>query len=193
MEIWKNVKGFNGIYQVSNLGRLKSFKENKNGRILSNINRQGGYLSVVLGYRGLKKYTRIHRLVAETFIPNPDNKPEVNHIDGNKQNNCVSNLEWVTRKENAAHAMKHNPNILKGMNRYNQFIRPKNIRQYSLDGKFIAEFPNAVEASKRTGICGRNILQVANATEYKPGKVRHQAGGYVWRFSEDLGGKVVGY
>lgn len=193
MEIWKNVPEFNGIYQISNLGRLKSFKEIKSGRILSNINRQGGYLSVVLQYKGFIRYTRIHRLVAETFISNPDNKPEVNHIDGNKQNNCVDNLEWVTRKENAAHARKHNPNILRGMNRYNQFIRPKNIRQYSLDEKFIAMFPNSTEAAKFTGVCGRNILQVANATEYKPGRVRHQAGGYVWKFADDFGGEAVGY
>lgn len=114
-EIWKDVEGFNG-YQISNLGRVKSYYNN------TTIIRK---TSVVCGYKHLmlsknkKKYNfYIHKLVANAFIPNPENKPEVNHIDGNKLNNNISNLEWVTRKENCQHAWKtglceHNHMILK--------------------------------------------------------------------------------
>jgi len=192
MELWKDVKGFEGIYQVSNKGRLKSFKASKDGRILSNKNHKGGYLSVVLVCKSRMKSTRMHRLVAEAFLPNPENKPEVNHKDGNKQNNRVENLEWVTRKENHRHALKHSPNMLRGMRKYNRFIRPKTIQQFSLDGKLLREFPNAMEAGRITGVCHRNILQVANKDEYKPGKTRKQAGGFVWRFRKDED-KASGY
>jgi hypothetical protein len=195
MEIWKDVKGFEGIYQISNMGRFKSYKGDPNGRILSNKNGKGDYLSVVLSYGSKRRYTRIHRLVAEAFVPNPDNKPEVHHKDGNKQNNCAENLEWVTRSENHRHALLQSPNMVKGMVRYNRFIRPKAIQQFSLDGKFVAEYPNAAEAAKATGICRRNILQVANREEYKPGKTRKQAGGFVWRFKPEVKkwGVAVGY
>lgn len=193
MEIWKDIEGFEGIYQISTKGRLKSFKAVKDGQVLSNKNSKGDYLSVVLQYKGIKKHARIHRLVAEAFIPNPDNKPEVNHIDGNKQNNCVENLEWVTRLENARHAIKSNPNIIRGINRYNKFIRPKTIQQLSLDGILLMEFPNSKEAEKITGVCHRNILQVASGDEYKPGRTRKQAGGYIWRYKDESGDKVAGY
>jgi len=195
MEIWKDVKGFEGIYQISNKGRLKSFKGDPSGRILSNKNSKGDYLSVILCYGSKRRSTRIHRLVAEAFVPNPYNKPEVNHKDGNKQNNCAENLEWVSRLENARHAIARNPNIVKGMVKYNRFIRPRAIRQYTLDGKFIAEYPNSIEAAKATGVCHRNILQVAAKDEYKPGKTRKQAGGYIWKFKDEAEewGVAVGY
>jgi hypothetical protein len=185
LEVWKDIKGFEGSYQISNKGRLKSFHKDKNGYIRSNKNSKGDYLSVVLMSGKHKKSTRIHRLVAEAFIPNPLNKPEVNHKDGNKQNNRVENLEWVTRKENAEHARKHNPNIIKHMNKYNQIIRPRMINQYTLDGKFLNYFWNATEASKATGVCQRNILQVASQDEYKPGLTRKQAGGYIWKYRDE--------
>lgn len=194
IEEWKDIPGFEGVYQISNQGQLKSFKrlngcrkypvsDNENF-ILSNKNRTGDYLSVVLRHGDKIRYCRIHALVAEAFIPNCDNKPEVNHKDCNKQNNCVGNLEWVTRRENHDHAVRNNPSLYKSMNYYNRFIRPRIIRQISLSGEFIGEYPNSHEAAKSTGVCQRNILQVANKTEYKPGKTRRQAGGYMWRFKD---------
>ncbi len=193
MEIWKDINGFEGIYQVSNKGRLKSFKQYPDGYILSTKNKKGDYLSVVLAGGGNVRYTRIHRLVAEAFIPNPKNLPEVNHKDCDKQNNRAENLEWITRTGNHIHAIKHNPDIIKGMNHYNRFVRPKTILQYSLDSKLLAEFPNSIAAGKATGVCYRNILQVAGKDEYRPGLTRSQAGGYIWKFRDDsVGGEAVG-
>lgn len=184
METWKNIQGWEGIYQVSNFGRLKSFKSHPKGRILSNTNKKGGYFSVVLCYKDKRRYVRMHRLVAEAFLPNYENKPEVNHKDGNKQNNHVDNLEWVTHSENLSHSTAVNPERVEGMIFYNKVLRPKPIIQKSLSGEIIATFINSVEAHKETGVCRRNILQVASKTEYKPGKKRKQAGGYVWEFGQ---------
>jgi hypothetical protein len=182
MEIWKNIKEFEGVYMVSSFGNLKSFKKDKNGRVLKNTNKKGGYFSIVLQYKDNVRYCRMHRLVAEAFIPNPCNKKQVNHIDGNKQNNNVLNLEWATPKENIQHAIKMNPNILKGMNNYNTDIKPKTIIQLSIEGEEISRFKNSTEAQKKTGVCARNILQVASKDEYKKGKTRSQAGGYKWKY-----------
>lgn len=113
-EIWKDVKGYEGLYQVSNLGRVKSIqyfnhKNNKaytRNRLLKPIINEKGYARVDLFKNKKSKRVRIHRLVAETFIPNMYNLPEINHIDGNKQNNCIDNLEWCTHKHNMKEAYK---------------------------------------------------------------------------------------
>lgn len=182
-EKWKSVPGFEGIYEISDLGRLKSYKKDKAGRILKMTNKKGGYFSVVLTAKNVKtRHTRMHVLVAEAFVPNPDNLPEVNHMDFDKQNTRADNLEWTTRKDNMVHARKHNPNIVKGMVHYNQKIRPMPLMQFSLDGSFVGYHQNGTEASKTTGVCQRNILQVASGTEYRPGLKRIQAGGYNWCF-----------
>ena len=187
-EIWKDVKEFEGYYQISNFGRLKSFKVDNAGKILKLTNRNGDYFSVVLCGIGKKnKSTRIHRLVAEAFIPNPENLPEINHIDGNKQNNCVDNLEWVTRQENLIHSMTVlHPKQNDGMIYYNQHIRPKPIVQMNMNGQIIAEFESAEIASRQTGVCSRNILQMANKTPYKKDHLRKSAGRYKWAFKSEV-------
>ena len=108
-EIWKDIEGYEGKYKVSNLGRVKSLQriDDNNHPVKEKILKPcsdtigKGYLHVNLGRKGKAK--KIHRLVAETFIKNPENKPEVNHIDGDTKNNKVNNLEWVTHKENCIH------------------------------------------------------------------------------------------
>ena len=105
-EIWKDIVGYEGLYKVSNFGRIKSFsRRGTTKKILKPwINRQG-YLIVDLCKNSKSKHFPIHRLVATAFIQNPENKPEPNHEDGNKFNNHVSNLKWVTKSENIQHAM----------------------------------------------------------------------------------------
>ena len=182
MEEWKWIDGFIGVYQISNQGRLKSFKSNKDGRILLNNNAKGDYFRVVLCKDVRIRYTKIHELVAEAFIGERPQKHQIHHKDGNKQNNVVENLVYVSTREHNIETMRLNPNFVNGMINYNQNIRPKKILQYDLDGNLIAKYINSRQASDNTGVCQRNILQVAGLDEYKPGKIRSQAGGFVWRF-----------
>ena len=102
--IWKTIKGTNEEYQVSDTGLVKT---TKTGRILKPSVTKHGYERVCLFKMDRERRYRVHRLVAEAFIPNPDNLPQVNHIDGNKRNNNAANLEWVTNHENAIHAKEH--------------------------------------------------------------------------------------
>lgn len=99
-EIWKDIAGYEGLYQVSNFGRIKSLRSKI---ILASLSSKSGYCYVGLAKNGMNKQKSVHRLVALAFIPNSENKPEVNHIDGNKHNNTVKNLEWVTKSENMKH------------------------------------------------------------------------------------------
>ena len=96
-EIWKDVQGYEGLYQVSNLGRVKGLKRSKIRKL---CNDRGGYLCVSLKKQGKAKNFKVHRLVAVAFIPNPENKPEVDHINAIKTDNNINNLRWVTAKEN---------------------------------------------------------------------------------------------
>ena len=108
-EIWKDIKNYKGLYQISNLGRVKSLRDkNKKYRekILKQYKDNCGYYYITLSANSNIKKHKVHRLVAQAFIPNPENKKEVNHIDGNKENNAITNLEWCTGKENKQHAWK---------------------------------------------------------------------------------------
>jgi ribosomal protein S25 len=109
-EIWKDIKDFEGMYQISNLGRVKTLNYKNTGKeeIRALSLTKDGYYKVRLLCNNKDKTVRVHRLVAEAFIPNNDNKETVNHIDGNKQNNRVDNLEWADRHEQLYHAYKNN-------------------------------------------------------------------------------------
>lgn len=118
-EIWKDISNFEGMYQVSNKGRVRrlahqdAYKRYDTPKIcVRNVKEKilkpaitSDYFEVNLFAKGMSKYKRIHRIVAETFIPNPDSLPQVNHIDGDKFNNCVENLEWCTSQSNVRHSM----------------------------------------------------------------------------------------
>lgn len=113
MEIWKDIKGYEGYYQVSNYGNVRSCTRFdgvriQKGKMMKPNLKYNGYLQVGLRKDHKRKWFSIHRLVAIHFIDNPDNLPQVNHIDCNKQNNNVNNLEWVSSKENLEHAHKNN-------------------------------------------------------------------------------------
>lgn len=102
-EIWCDVEGYDGDYQISNFGRVKSFKQGK--CIILKPGYKSGYLWFSLSKNNKRTFNAAHRLVAKAFIPNPDNKPQVNHLDGHPLNNHVSNLEWATGAENQQHAI----------------------------------------------------------------------------------------
>ena len=107
MEEWRPVEGFEGIYEVSNLGRVRNIK--KGGRLMTPQKVAHGYIQIRLHKNGEKTQWLLHRLVAKAFIPNPENKEQVNHKDLDKSHNTVDNLEWVTRDENLQHAEKFKP------------------------------------------------------------------------------------
>ena len=187
VEIWKDVPGYEGLYQVSNMGRLKSYKKDASGVILKLTNKRGDYIRVVLqGINKPRTSISAHRLVALTFIPNPKNLPEVNHIDGNKQNNKISNLEWCTRSENIRHSLKIHPHQMDAVIAYNKYGRTEPVVQFTKNGEFVRRFSSGAEASRETGVCKRNIMQVVNQTTFKPGHPRKTAGGYVWKYEREV-------
>lgn len=111
MEIWKDINGYEGYYQISNKGNVRSVDRfdgvhDRIGAVIKPNLKSNGYLQVGLRKHNKRKWVGVHRLVAIHFIDNLENKPQVNHIDGNKQNNTVENLEWVTAKENQQHAAR---------------------------------------------------------------------------------------
>lgn len=101
MEEWKDIEGYEGLYQVSNIGKIR-----RGNKILKQTENRCGYNYICLSKAGKKSHLLVNRIVAKTFIPNPQNKPCVNHIDLNKQNNSANNLEWVTYKENVEWSVK---------------------------------------------------------------------------------------
>lgn len=155
IEEWKNVKGYEGLYKISNLGRVKN-KYNKilNGHVTK------GYVRIALSKNRKVKTTSIHRLVAEHFIDNSTNKPYVNHIDGDKQNNNVNNLEWCTQLENVHHAIKNGLLNQRGENAKRHKLTQENvdfIRTHYIprDKKY-----SATEFSKQFNVSLREIYRV---------------------------------
>ena len=169
-EIWKPIIGYENLYQVSNLGKIKSLKRNI---ILKPSHNRKGYLQIILYKNKNKKVGRIHRLVAEAFIPNPLNKPQVNHIDGNKANNCIYNLEWCTNSENQKHAFKNNLQTNKGNNN----PRIRKVNQYDLQGNFIKTWNSIYDIVKELNI-DRSTVWRSCIGKYKQGK------GYIWKYAD---------
>lgn len=175
-EVWKEIEELDNCYKISNKGRIMNKKTNK---ILSIKNSKGWYLTFRAYVNGKRYTVRPHRLVAKYFIPNPNNYNEINHIDMNKQNNCVENLEWCNRKYNINEAIKKKPQMINGIIKYNKYKKSFNkygyIYQFDKDMNFINKYLSPNEAYKITGVCSRNILHCINHQEG-----RKQAGGYIW-------------
>lgn len=166
MEEWKAVSGYEGLYEVSNLGRVRSIKRRK---ILSLSILKDGYCQVGLCKLGERRYFLIHRLVAEAFVPNPASKPQVNHKDEDKSNNAASNLEWMTPKEN----INYGTGIVRRANTQAKVLG-KSVEQYDKAGKLLATFQSSQEAERQTG--------VGHIRECCGGRLK-SAGGFVWRYA----------
>lgn len=180
IEIWKDIPEYEGLFQVSNKGRVKSLKRKvRRGykyelktvpeKIRSLSIDKHGYYHLALSKNNKRKNYFLHRLVAMVFIPNPENYPVINHIDGNKKNCCVENLEWVTISENAKHAYRAG---LKKPSGGATKYRP--VAQYTIDGKFLKKYKSIAEAMKETK--SLNIGSCLNK------KNKHKtSGGFIWK------------
>jgi len=190
MEIWKNITKTNGDYQVSSIGNVRSVdriqetstksKERKlKGVVFKKEIVRAGYYCVTIRINKKRSHEFIHRLVAIEFIPNPENKPEVNHIDGDPKNNKVENLEWVTPSENKLHSYK---SLNRGypLKRRDGKFNPNSKPVYKickLTGTIIDEFGSLGEAKRKTGIDNEQIRCVClGIKNYK------SAGGFYWKF-----------
>lgn len=176
-EIWKDIKGYEDLYQVSNLGRIKSlhYKNTMQPKILKPVEHKNNYLFVYIG----GKQKSIHRLVMETFKPDKSNfksmpyenrneidysKLEINHKDENKQNNDISNLEWCSCTYNKCYGRRLEKNS-------------KKVFQYDLDKNFIKEYPSTREAGRQNNLDARRI------SECCLGK-KKMTGGYIWKYTK---------
>lgn len=190
-EIWKDIKGYEGHYQVSNLGNVRCMhygrkRQNPNRGTIQNLvqlENNHGYLFVRLFKDGIKASVLIHRLVAMAFIPNPDNKPQIDHINTNPKDNRVSNLRWVTRKENINNpitlekirkATKNNHIPIYGLEKAHTNNKKPVLMIEPKSGSVISEFSCAKEASIITGIISQSISSTCTGR-------RKTAGGFVWK------------
>jgi hypothetical protein len=147
MEVWKDIPGYDGMYQVSTNGTIYSTRYKRYRKLMKD---RYGYSVVGLNKNGSQHFFLVHRLVAESFLPNPEKKPEVNHIDGNKQNNQIENLEWATRDENMEHA--YAVGLAK---KGNVPQKPKKARY---NRRFTVEQAEAIRGEYVKGICGYKLL-----------------------------------
>ena len=168
-EEWRDVVGYEGLYQVSSEGRIKSLKWNKE-RILKPITDHYGYQGVNLYAGGKRKMHKVHRLVCQSFHDNPDNKPQVNHINEIKTDNRASNLEWATAMENSNFGTR-NERIGKKL----AITKSKPVGQYTRDGELIKIWPSTIEAKRQAGFSQGNINQVVNGN-------RKTAHGFTWKY-----------
>ena len=181
-ETWRSVVGYMDLYEVSNLGRVRSLDrtytlkdgrpQSAKGRIMSQTTTKCGYWSVRLRKPESRYTFRVHRLVAQAFLENPDGLPYINHKDENKKNNRVDNLEWCTPKYNINYGSTREK--LSASHKQNP-IYSKPVEQYTMDGQFIRSYPSAKEAAKQTGLYAQNIGACCRG-------IYAHSGGFHWRY-----------
>lgn len=199
VEEWKTIPCFQGLYEASNLGRIRSIdrvvrrngltSKSLKGKILSPNTQKNGYKVVALSKQGKTQSFRVHRLVALAWLPNPDNLTEVNHLNENKADNSVANLSWVSHRENANYGTRirrcisnrDQSGVRNGMFGKIGGLNPnaKEVIKLSMDGDFIAEYPSLLEASKSAN-CTR-----ASIRNNIKGRTKH-CGGYKWMYKQDF-------
>ena len=175
--MWRDIKNYEGLYQVSDKGEVRSLNYKKTGKvqILKPAKNNCGYLLVTLSKNGKRKGFLIHRLVAEAFIPNPDNLSQVNHKDEIKTNNNYLNLEWCTASYNNSYGTRIERVSEKRTGVFNTKIS-KPVKQFDLRGNFIQEFPSIMEVERKFGYNNSHISSACN------GK-RQTANGYRWSYA----------
>lgn len=177
MEMWRDIRGYEGLYQVSNLGRVRSLdryvdckngsKQFWKGKIIAQAKDRDGYMIVALGRYNPNQ--KVHRLVAETFIENLENKPEVGHMDCDESNNRVENLYWCTRGENMRHPITRE--------RIKQTKQLKPIIQMTLEGEIIGEYESLHDLQRKTNYSRWAVGECCkgNALTYK---------GFKWKYKK---------
>ncbi len=181
IENWYNTKYEH--YQVSNLGNARSvdhYCNSKGGSVrfckgkplTKKYDKTSGYYRISVRGNGKQRWVLLHRLIAETLIPNPTNLPQVNHKDENKLNNTVDNLEWCSASYNVNYGNRNKK--CSEWQKQNNRVR-KALLQYTLDGQFVAEYPSIAEASRQTGIFNHPIIRCCKGKS-------HTAGGYIWKY-----------
>ena len=168
-EIWKDIENYEGLYQVSNLGRIKSLHKRHHQEehiIIQKIKR--GYYQVGLTKNGKRKWHQVHRLIAQAFIPNPNNFPQVNHKDENKLNNSIENLEFCTASYNNTYGTRIQRVAEK---------TSKKIIQYDLNNNFIKEYKSITEAGKE------NNLDISSIVKCCKGKYKTYKN-FIWKYKE---------
>ena len=167
-EIWKPIDGYEGIYEISNMGEVRriayfdnaSYSHHKSNLFspMKTYITQHGYKRIKLSNAGVEKHLTIHRLVAKAFVDNPNNYKIVNHKDLNKLNNIADNLEWCTQKDNVQHALKSLPPKSWNQNR----DKAKRVGQYDLSGKLLNIYDSAREAERQTNCSQSHISSCCN-------------------------------
>lgn len=193
-ETWQPIDGFEGIYEISNLGEVKSLE-----RTISYINRWGtetsrtfpscilkpsldkdGYLYVTFKINGKQFHKRVHRLIAEAFIPNPEGKPTVNHKNHIRNDNRIENLEWATYDEQCDEVWKNNAKV-------SHQEQSKQVYKYSLDNSFIALYPSIREAGKACNLSHRSIMNCCKGGYFSTTRNKFYKcdsfGGFKWSFT----------
>lgn len=185
-EIWKDVPGFEGYYQASSFGRIRSVDRITNsrtayGKILKQSLQNSGYRFVGLAKNGKTKSSLVHRVVAISFLELVDGKTYVNHKDGDKENNNVNNLEWCSFSENIKHSYVLGTRVIsdRQINRLKNFnveTKSKSVYQYDISGNLLNKYPSMIVASLKTGV---NYSSICSCVK---GHIKHKtAGGFVWK------------